>query len=85
MDEEVFFTGNSELDHQEDAQLVPAGRQWESRDGARYPLAGPVQLEVPVADYFDHAVGLQVDDLHFFPTGKTPKEKVGVLVDQSWQ
>jgi hypothetical protein len=26
-----------------------------------------------------------MDDANFFPTGKTPKEKVGVLVDQAWR
>ncbi len=46
-------------------------------------MAGPVQLEV--SDYLEHAVGFQVDDPHFFPIGKTPKEKVGVLVDQAWR
>ena len=37
------------------------------------------------SDYLDDAVEFQVDDSHFFPTGKAPKEKVGVLVDQAWR
>lgn len=37
------------------------------------------------SDYLGHAVEFQMDDAHFFPIGKTLREKVGVLVDQAWR
>ena len=88
-DEEVVFTGSSELygslelsqPHHSVRCSVP-----------RLPLfAGRYQLRIFImvdgrrSDYLEHATEFDVDDAHFFPTGKTPKEKDGVLVDQTWR
>jgi lipopolysaccharide transport system ATP-binding protein len=87
--EEVFFTGNSELyGHLELTRL----RHRVSCTIPRLPLfAGRYELRVFLmvdgrrSDYLEHAVEFEVDDARFFPTGKTPVEKVGVLVDQAWR
>jgi lipopolysaccharide transport system ATP-binding protein len=87
-DEEVFFTGNSVL--YEYLELSQP-RHRVSCTIPRLPLfAGRYELRVFLmvdgrrSDYLEHAVEFQVDDAHFFPTGKTPMEKDGVLVDQTW-
>jgi lipopolysaccharide transport system ATP-binding protein len=88
-DQEFFFTGNSVLyGHLE----LSRPRHRASCTVPRLPLfAGRYELRVMLmvdgrcSDYLDHAVEFQVEDAHFFPTGNTPKEKVGVLVDQAWR
>ncbi len=89
-DEQVFFTYDSELyGHLE----LSRPRHRVSCTIPRLALfAGGYELRIFLvvdgrsrSDYLDHAVEFQVDDAHFFPTGKTPKEKVGVLVDQAWR
>ena len=88
-DEEVFFTGNSVLyGHLK----LSRPRHRVSCTIPRLPLfAGRYELRVFLtvdgrhSDYLEHAVEFQVDDAHFFPTGKTPMEKMGILVDQAWR
>jgi lipopolysaccharide transport system ATP-binding protein len=37
------------------------------------------------ADLLEHALVFHVEDVDFFRSGKTPMEKVGMLVDQTWK
>jgi lipopolysaccharide transport system ATP-binding protein len=87
-DEEVLFTAHNEL--QERFSLrAPVHRV--SCAIPRLPLfAGIYQVRIFLmvdgrrADYLEHALEFQVDDADFFQSGKTPVEKMGVLVDQTW-
>jgi lipopolysaccharide transport system ATP-binding protein len=88
-DEEVMFTGNSELfgwltlDAREHRVSCTVPRL--PLFSGRYHLNIFVMVDGRRSDYLEHALEFQVDDAHFFPSGKTPTEKVGTLVDQSWR
>lgn len=88
-DEEVAFTGNSELmgwltleasEHRVSC-TVPRLPLF----GGRYELRIFVMVDGRRSDYLEHAAEFHVEDGHFFPTGKTPREKEGILVDQRWR
>ena len=88
-DEQVMFTGNSELYGWLE---LSAAEHRVSCTIPRLPLfSGRYQVRIFVmvdgrrSDYLEDALEFQVDDAHFFPSGMTPKEKVGVLIDQSWR
>ena len=87
--EQVIFTGNSQLygplelsrlDHRVRCS-VPRLPLF----AGRYYLRVFIMVDGRRSDYVEHAVIFEVDDAHFFPSGKTPVEKEGVLVDQAWQ
>ena len=88
-DEEVLFTANSEL--YGPLELTESEHRV-SCTIPRLPLfAGRYQIRIFTmadgrrSDYLEHALEFQVEDAHFFPTGKAPKEKEGILVDQTWR
>ncbi len=87
-DEEVLFTAHNEL--QEHFSLRASVHRV-SCTIPRLPLfAGKYQVRIFLmvdgrrADYLEHAREFQVDDADFFQSGKTPVEKMGLLVDQTW-
>ncbi len=88
-DEQVMFTGNSELYGWLE---LSAPEHRVSCTIPRLPLfSGRYQVRIFVmvdgrrSDYLEDALEFHVDDAHFFPSGMTPREKVGVLVDQTWR
>ncbi len=87
-DEEVFFTGNSELygplelsrPHHRVTCTIPRLPLF----AGRYEVRIFLMVDGRRSDYLEHALAFQVDDAPFFPGGRTPTEKDGVLVDQIW-
>jgi len=87
-DEEVLFTAHNEL---QECFSLRAEAHRVSCIIPRLPLfAGKYQARIFLmvddrrADYLEHALEFEVDDADFFQSGKTPVEKMGVLVDQTW-
>lgn len=87
-DEEVLFTAHNEL--QERFSLRAPVHRVSCTIPCLPLFAGKYQVRIFLmvdgrrADYLEHALEFQVDDADFFQSGKTPMEKMGVLVSQTW-
>ena len=88
-DDEVLFTGNSEmyghLRLEKPSHTVSCTIPRLPLFAGRYELRVFVMVDGRRSDYVEHAAEFQVDDARFFHSGKTPAEKAGVLVDQTWR